>query len=202
MYWLFVVVHILIIGIISHESFPIDLKEIEHEDIYLVDKERKGRFIEVNQTTFLPNMNAIELIREKKSSIQNEKVELENIVTKNCNNNYLLLQKSTDKNDVSSKDVVIRNEEKKSAADELIHQKINDVSALNMQDNYTCADSIFEPQTFGFPSFFEDHLLGDGRQPYFSSSMLPTFTDNCQFDKFVDFSCMDELIYPEGNAVC
>lgn len=72
MYWLFVVVHILLIAVISYESFPIDLKEIEQDDVYLVDKARKGRFIEVNQTTFLPNH--IELIRTKKSSKQNVEV--------------------------------------------------------------------------------------------------------------------------------
>lgn len=76
MYWSFVVVHILIIAVISYDSFPIDLKEIEHDDIYLVDKERKGRFIAVNQTTFLPN--AIELIREKKSPERNVRVRSDN----------------------------------------------------------------------------------------------------------------------------
>lgn len=84
MNWSFVVVHILIIAIVSHESFPIDsidpidLMEINHDDIYLVDKERKGRFIEVNQTTFLPN--PIELVRQKKSSMQNEEVYTEIII--------------------------------------------------------------------------------------------------------------------------
>lgn len=75
MYWSFVVVHILIIAVISYESFPIDLKEIQQDDVYLVDKERKGRFIEVNQTTFLPNH--IELIRGKKSTKPNVEEELE-----------------------------------------------------------------------------------------------------------------------------
>lgn len=66
MFWTFVAVHLLVITVISNDSFPIDLKEIDYDDIYLVDKERKGRFIQVNQTTFLPN--SIELIRAKKSS--------------------------------------------------------------------------------------------------------------------------------------
>lgn len=71
MHWSFVVVHILVIAVISYESFPIELKEIEQDDNY-VDDERRGRFIKVNQTTFLPNQ--IELIREKKSSNQNLEV--------------------------------------------------------------------------------------------------------------------------------
>lgn len=75
MYWSFVVVHILIMAIVSYDSFPIELKEIEPDDIYLADKEQKGRFIEVNQTTFLPN--TIELIREKKSSKTNVEVKSE-----------------------------------------------------------------------------------------------------------------------------
>ncbi len=74
MYWSIVVVHILIIAVISNDSFPIDLKEIDTDDIYLVDKERKGRFIQVNQTTLLPN--PVELIRAKKSSNHNEDVQL------------------------------------------------------------------------------------------------------------------------------
>lgn len=68
MYWSIIMVQILTVAVIFNDSFPIDLKEIEHEDIYLVDKQRKGRFIAVNQTTFLPN--AIELVRPKKSSQQ------------------------------------------------------------------------------------------------------------------------------------
>lgn len=78
MYWSFIVVHVLMVAIISNESYPIDLIEIEPNDIYLVDKERKGRFIQVNQTTFMPNTNsAIELTREKKSSMQTDEVENE-----------------------------------------------------------------------------------------------------------------------------
>lgn len=72
MFWSHVAVHLLAIAVISNDSFPIDLKEIDPEDIYLVDKERKGRFIQVNQTTFLPN--PIELIRAKKSSSQDAEV--------------------------------------------------------------------------------------------------------------------------------
>lgn len=76
MHWSIVAVQILIVTVTLSYSFPvdlkeIDLKEIEHEDIYLVDKQRKGRFIQVNQTTFQPN--DFELVRAKKSSPLNVK---------------------------------------------------------------------------------------------------------------------------------
>lgn len=72
MHWTLVVVHILILTVISFNSFPIDLNEIELDDVHLIDKERKGRFIQVNQTTFLPHTKPIELVREKKSSMKEE----------------------------------------------------------------------------------------------------------------------------------
>lgn len=76
------------------------------------------------------------------------------------------------------------------------------------KDNYTCADSLFEPHTFGFPAFFEDHFRTAGQNPYFSNPLYQMLTDNCcNLDTFNgmfsnDFSCIDDFIVPEENSIC
>lgn len=75
-------------------------------------------------------------------------------------------------------------------------------------NKYSCVHSLFEPQTFAYPSIIEDHFISAGRIPYVSNSILQMFTDNCcHFDEFVndfsrDISCIDAFIVPGENCFC
>ncbi len=76
------------------------------------------------------------------------------------------------------------------------------------QNNYTCADSLFEPQTFGYPSFFEDHFKHIDHQPNFFNSMQMITHDNCcNVDRLMgtfpdNFPCIEEYVLPEENLFC
>lgn len=77
------------------------------------------------------------------------------------------------------------------------------------QNNSAFAESLFEPHTFGFPSFFEEQFKATGHQPYFSNPMMQMLTDDncCCFDKLMipsssDFPCIDEFVVPEQNLFC
>lgn len=114
---------------------------------------------------------------------------------------FILWQKSTKQDDTVTNDVLIKNEEKKSKAD---------VSMSNQpEDNHqTCTDSLFEPQAFGYPAFFEDLFKATGQHSYFSNPMYQMLTDNCcPLDNFVgifskDYSCIEHFMVPEVNSVC
>lgn len=80
---------------------------------------------------------------------------------------------------------------------------------LMAQNNATFAESLFEPHTFGFPSFLEDHFKATGHQPYVSHPMVQMLThDNCcHFDKLMrtyasDLPCIQEFVVPEENLFC
>lgn len=86
-------------------------------------------------------------------------------------------------------------------------QKQHDGKKLTENNNYSYADSLFEPHTFGYPSFFEDHFKGAGHQPYFPNLMLQMTDTNdncCHFDKLfgTDFQCIDDFFVPEENLFC
>lgn len=85
------------------------------------------------------------------------------------------------------------------------HKSLNG-EVLTAQNNSSCAESLFEPHTFGLPSFFEDQFKATGHHPYFPHPILQLFeTDDngCRFDNTVntftsDFPC----IIPEENLYC
>lgn len=95
-------------------------------------------------------------------------------------------------------DVKIREIERKSS-------KIDDVPAPNIP---SCEGSLFEPHTFGYPSFFEDHFKVVGRQPHFSHPIRMVINDNCCNDNKLmdtlasDYQCIDDIIVPQENLFC
>lgn len=89
-------------------------------------------------------------------------------------------------------------------------QKPYDGKKLMEKNDFSYADSLFEPHTFGFPSFVEDQFKHAGHQPYFSNSMLQMIdTDDncCHLDKLMGtftegFQCIEEYFVPEENLFC
>lgn len=83
----------------------------------------------------------------------------------------------------------------------------NDRDIVMTPNNSTCAaDSIFEPYTFGYASFVEDHFKNYDRQlPFFTNPVIRD--DCCQFDSFVqpfsrDLYCTEEFMFPQVNLIC
>lgn len=89
-------------------------------------------------------------------------------------------------------------------------QKSNIGGKLIGQDNSTCTESLFEPYTFGMPSFFEEQFRDVESQPHFSKTMLQKLTDNdcCDYDNnFMgnfnrDFCCIEDFSVPIENLIC
>lgn len=131
-------------------------------------------------------------------------------------------QESDDVN-VAAPDDAIKVKEKLSSTQETnpqataTQQPIHGEELLT-QNNYTCSDSLFEPHTFGYPSFFEDNFraVGHPDPAYLANSMLRMprqmqIDDNCcnccNFDTPMssfasNFPCIEEYVVPEVNLFC
>lgn len=69
-------------------------------------------------------------------------------------------------------------------------------------NNSSCADSLFEPQTFGYPSFFEDQFAVRDHLGFIDNP-----TNCCNFDQFFgtftsSLPCAHEYIVPQENLFC
>lgn len=132
-------------------------------------------------------------------------------------------QESDDANVTALDDDAIKAKEKQSSTQETnpqatVTQKPNHGKELVTQNNYTCSDSLFEPHTFGYPSFFEDHFTAHGHPDpaYLAISMLRMprqmqAGDNCcnccNFDTPMssftsNFPCIEEHVVPDVNLFC
>lgn len=124
---------------------------------------------------------------------------------------FLLSQvKSTNQNDVIPNDIFIKKSTAvKSSQPGNYHETQYNEDILMSPNNYTCEDSLWEPMAFGYPAFIEDHFMAAGQHPYISNQMYQMSRDDCSchLDKFTDifsrdFSCIDNFMVPEQNAVC
>lgn len=127
---------------------------------------------------------------------------------------FRLEQELDDGNPIITTDIV-ETEDKQSSAVEvnppaILTQKLYNGNDLPAGNNYTYADSLFDPQTFGYPSFFEDQFKATaGHQSHLSRSMLqmPTNDNCCNFDNLMGiftnaFPCIEEYFVPEENFFC